>query len=292
MARKTMQAWIQEALTDEDKEGKCTALVLVHFVGSTEREIHAVKFGGRQWTAKDLANLFRGKAETYSQDLTGVQEFCLLGFYNKGEPEARFPFRINGENDYGGLSTEGPTGTGLVQQAMRHTEAMVQACFRANASMHDNQAAMISSLSNMLQRTFQERNEAYELVTKLTLSITQGQHDGRMKELEFKRSSDERREMMRMLPALANTITGKEVFPQETADSALIDALIESLDEKGIETLASVVPKHLWGAMASRMLPVLERKKAQRDNDARILKSGVDPEVDAGGDVTESAAAE
>lgn len=290
MARKTMQSWITEALIDEDKESKISMLALVHFRGQAEQELHVVKFGSRQWTAKALADLFRGKAETYAQDLTGVQEFCLLAFYNKGEAEARFPFRINGEQEYGGLATEGPTGQGLVQQAMRHTEAMVQSCFRANAAMHDNQAAMIGQLSGMLQKTFSERNEAYELVTKLTMAIAQGRHEGRIKELEYERSSGERKELFRLLPALTNTITGKEVFPQETADSALIDALVESLDEQGIQTLSSVVPKQLWGAIAARMVPVLERRKAQRENDQRILKSGIDPETDASGDIAETAA--
>lgn len=82
--RQTLDAWIAECMTDDEKDGPLSNLVLIH-VGSREIEVDHVKIvpGGKKWSPGELAMRFRGRAEHYAQDLSGAQTFNMLGFFSR-----------------------------------------------------------------------------------------------------------------------------------------------------------------------------------------------------------------
>src|SRR5580692_8440731 len=130
MGRKhvTLEQWIREAMTDEDKEQPCSAFSLMHMSpnGNATKEVHSVQLAGKAWEAPKLAIFFQSKAEGYAQDLGGIHTFLLHAFYGEPEPRATHPFKIiDGELSSGGASqytAESPDAKGLVQQLMRHLE--------------------------------------------------------------------------------------------------------------------------------------------------------------------------
>lgn len=277
----TLDQWIAEAASDTEKDGELSMLSLVHAKGISEQEIHTIKLGtGKKWTAKELGSIFKAKAQTYSQELAGVQLFYLLGFYgNRTEPQARRPFRENGQTDLlesmGG--TEGPTSTGLTQQAMRHMEMVMQIAAKQTAMAFEAQQSMLSILSQSNNKLQGEVRDASEILMKLMLDRANNQHDHRMKELALERETSERRQLLQLAPALVNTITGKEVFPQETTDSALLNQIAESMDPEKIQTLinSGIIPPQLLGLLSARMEKYLLEKTKKEQQIAKLTNTNI-----------------
>jgi hypothetical protein len=283
MARQTLDQWIHEALIDEDKGGKCTALALVHRVGVKEQEIHAVQLGSRQWVPKDLAKLFLGKAENYAAELPGVQTFNLLAFYaNRTQFESIKPFMVTGEVELPGLATEGPTKDGLVQQSMRHSEAVIQLSFRQTNAMCEALQRMADAVVRENLSLRQENREAAEIVRDAMLQLTDRREASVIKRLEYQRDTEERKKWLSFGPALINGVLGREIFPQSMADTALIDTIAENLSEADISKLAAtgVIKPEVWGPLAQRMAQSLERKRLAHEQ-VQSAMNGVDPEEEA-----------
>lgn len=286
--RKSMDVWIREALADSDKDGKCTMLALVHMVGIQQKEIHTTKFsGGRSWTEQDLATMFRGKAETYAQDIPGVQSFQLLAFYGeRSSAEAFFPFIINIATDFGGLSTEAPTDTGRLQQIMRREEMLIGQVYRRQQVMDDFTIRMMAQMGNTIETLTRENRDAFDIVKEMLMTRALDDHNRKMQQLQFERDSGERKKWMSWVPALANTILGREIFPQSTADTSLVESIADALTEQDIVKLAGSMKPELWGPLAARMQSYMQKKNEEERNLKQLSEmSSSDPEADAAGEV-------
>lgn len=286
MARQTLDQFIHEALGN-DQNGKCTAIALMHIVaGQQEKEIHTQKLGTTAWNPKELADMFRMKAENHCGELPGTQTFNLLVFYeNRGEPQARRPFTVYGGHpgaDGAQLVTEAPTPQGMIQQVMRHSEAYMQIALRHTAAMVEQSATMLARVASMNEKLMSENNEAYSIIRELMVARDQAQTDGRMKELEFKRKSKEREMVGKYLPALANQLTGRELFPQSTSDTALIETMADAvaeMSEQEMMELAGKIPPQIWAPLAARFTKAIKEK----NRDAMVRReagNGADPEQD------------
>lgn len=266
MARQTLDQWIRDALIDPDKEGKCTSMALVHMHGQNERELHAVKFGPKAWDPKELAAMFRGKAESYAADIVGAQTFNLLAFYDhRSEAQNRKPFIIQGEHDSHGLTTEPPTKEGQIMQGMRHMEAVIQLAFQQTRMLFESSNAMLTTLATQNTRLIQENRDSFEIVKELMIKQIERDDERAMKRLEFERRTTERSHWLGLAPALVNSIVGREVIPQSTADSKLIDQLIESLDHDDIQKLAGVIKPEIWALLADRGVKALRTRQLAKE---------------------------
>lgn len=284
-SRQTLEQWIHEAIIDEDKSKPITSLSLVHRAGVREQEIHTTNLGNRQWSAQELAKMFYGKAESYAAELPGTQTFNLLAFYgNNPQWEAIKPFMVAGQEELPGMATEQPTKEGLVQQAMRHTEAMTQAFMRQTQALTGAMQAMFEQVTRENISLRAENRDAVVIVRDAMLAMTGQRDEQKMKQLEFERASREREKWLSFGPAFINTILGREVFPQNTADTALIDAITDSLTEEDIHKLAGtgVIKPEIWGPLTARMAKSMERRRLAKDQATAALAQ-VDPEVDAMG---------
>lgn len=283
--RQTLDAWIREAVNDTDKDGPCTMISVCHMAGITPQEIHTVKLGaGRAWAEGELARLFTGKAESYSQDLPGVQTFVLLAFYGgRSEPESRHPFTISGEQNDIGLMTEAPDARGMTQQGMRHVEAIVGLAFQQTRAMAQANATMIETLSSKLMHLVDEHFEAIKIVKELVLEKENEQYEREMKKLEYERSTAERKQIISFIPALANTILGREVFPQATEDTAIIEGIADALPEEDLKKLLMIspmLPPVVQGIFASRMERFLRGKReAKEAKTALAVRSNPEDEL-------------
>ena len=288
MKRKQMDQWIREALTDPDKDGKISMLSLVHMVGSQQKEIHTIKYnGGKSWSETELATVFRGKAETYVQDLQGVHTFQLLAFYsNKPQPEAFYPFTINVAADTGGLFTEMPNDTGRMQQVMRQSEMLIQQVYRRQQVMDDYTLRLIAQQDNSISTLQKENRDMFEVFKEIMIQQATNTHKFEMERLQYERSTTERQKLIGMAPHLINTITGREVFPQNTSDTALIESIAENISADHISMLAAILPPQLAGTLAERFM--IYNQKKEEEHKALKAASAIqtpDPEADAAGEV-------
>ena len=289
MARQTLESWINEAVNDKDKDGSCTALGLIHMTGNTEKEIHLSKLGvGGSWTPKSLSEMFRSKAESYSQDLPGVQTFQILAFFGgRNEPQAFHPFTVSGRLEHGGLATEAPTPEGKLQQRMRHEEALIQGTFRERAMLLEQNNVVLGQALSLLKQTSdallearKESLDASQVVKEVMLGQAEQKTAAMVQIEKYKRDTAERAKWLGMAPALVNQLFGREIFPQSTADSALIDSIADSISPEQIEKIAAmgILRPEQLGMLASRMTKSLQ---AARTEESIILARGNEIEEDA-----------
>jgi len=269
---RSLETWIADAFNDPDKESPCTALALIHKVGMADTEIHTIRItqGAKSRSPKDLAEMFWNRAYRYAADLPGAQTFNLLAFYGRSEPESRQPFLITPEPDHEGLATEGPTATGSLQQNMRITEALVQGTFRERGVLLQYVFQVVDRLAQNNERLMVENRDANEIIRDMMREKVQLDHELRMKELEFERSTAERKKWMQFAPALINTILGKEVFPQGTADTALVETIIDNISNEDIQLLATKLPPELMAPLMSRATEHV-KKKVEKEEATRGL---------------------
>lgn len=277
MARQTLDQWVREALLDPDKDGKCTAMTLVHMTGQSEREIHTVKFGPKAWDPKHLADLFRGKAENYAAELTGVQTFNVLGFYaDRNEPQARKPIMIRGDNTHEGMATESPTKEGQTMQGMRHIEAAMQLALGQTGRLFEASNKTIEKLLAHNTQLLQENRDAFDIVKEMMMKQIDGNHTHKMTELNYERKTNERAKLIGMAPALVNSLMGREIFPQANADTAILDTLMDDIDDNSIQVLGSILKPEIMGALSTRMAKRMkERRLKHEETEARA--NGADP---------------
>lgn len=283
MAKVTLESWIHEAMTDTDKEKEISAFTLMHMVGQGEREIHTCRLGSKQWLPRDLGNLFRHKAQVYCQELPGVQTFNLLAFYGSDEPQASHPFTMQGETDLHQLTTEGPDEKGLRMQGMRHVEAITQLNHRSIAHVLDTMSRMNETLLRENLEVRRENREGFALMKEMMAQQALGRHEYKMKELEYERSSSERKKWLEFAPSLVNSILGTEVFPQSTEDTALLETIANSLSEEDLLKLGSILKPEILGPISARFEKVFKAKQLKSAAEKRQL-SAKNPEDDAAGD--------
>jgi hypothetical protein len=287
----TLEQWIIQALTDPDRESTCTAISLLYIKpgGGGTREVKTVQLKDKSHDARTIAKLLQGLAEAYAQDFGGIAQFEVHAFYGKDVSGLHHTISVmEGELQQGGRGRtvkESADGPGLVAQAMRHAEKTAELLVTliqhgAVTSLQREQA-----MAEREARLRDEVNDAYGIVREMMMQKATDSHEFKMKEIAAQQSATERRKLMEIMPALANTVAGRDVFPQATADTALIDSLAESIDPKAIEQLGAmgVIPPNLMGPLMARFSDALRKKQAEAEALKQLPPSSTDPREDAGG---------
>lgn len=298
--RQTLDSWIAECMTDDEKDGPISNLVLLHLAGS-QVEIDHVKLvpGGKKWSPSELSMRFRGKAESYCQDLPGAQTFNLLAFYSRkdevtgeyipcAEPEGRHPFTLMGEGmESGGLLTEAPTDKGATMQTMRHLEVQFSETNKILRAFADRSSDMLTMCMTQMGAQQRELTEAHKVIRELYLSDRAGEHKNQLEMVSAERTNLLLEKMLAHAPALINTIFGKEILPQASADTLLFEGIIKSLrDRPGeVQKLLELVPPESQGLLMARLEQILAGKMQAEQNSRRAL-AGTAGEADAAGELT------
>jgi hypothetical protein len=282
MSRITLNDWIADALADKDKDSACTQITLVHMHGSVEKELHTIRLNGsKQYSAAEIGDLMTRKSRGFAQDLEGVQTFQILAFYGKSEPEARHPFLVNSDPEAfrSGLSTEGPSERGRVQQGMRHLEMNLQLVYQQQRSLNEFSIRMMAEVGKQALDARHEAAEAWGMAKELLLERDSKQHERDMEALQFTRATAERKKWMQILPPLVNSILGREVFPQSTEDTAIIEAIAENIKEEDVHKLLSlnILPQEALGPLFARF----ERYADKKNKENREIKDETERQLAA-----------
>jgi hypothetical protein len=274
--RVTVEQWLGEALQDPDKGKPCTAIALVLAKGIGTEEIHSRIIEGPQ-DHRQLAAFFVNKATAYSQDLAGIQTFKLLAFYGQTEPQASFPFTV----------VEGELTAGEQMPFSRHesTEkgALGLTLKALESSLSMNMQIVQTMAAHSLQRDQEiqrERNEMNIVMRDMLLSLRKEGHEMRIKELEFARSSEERKMIGKAIPSVINHLTGREVVPETYADSELVDALALQVTPEDLQMLVSIgkIKPEIAALLAQRFMKTREETE-KRKQTMRALPSEEDSDI-------------
>jgi hypothetical protein len=266
MARQSLESWITEAVNDPHQihEGKAWMLTVAHMRGTTPEEILNIKFGGRSWTAKELAQLIQRKAECYAQDLPGAQQtFCVFVFYNKStEHGAKHPFVVRGDEEINGLGSDSPDGRGVLQQGMRHTEIALGMALRHQKEVNDQLLTAFRLVGEQNAVLLKENNDAMAVVKEVMMAKAVEDAETAMALEEYKRKTGERKKLLQLAPAVINQLTGREIFPQSTADTSIIESITETLSEDQLAQLMNILKPEQAAILAPRMEKILKDRAA------------------------------
>jgi len=272
----SLESWIAEAMTDQerqDAEGNvrpCSALAVLCVTGngSGGKEVDAIRLEGKTWDASALAKRFQRKMESYCQDTPGIAQFVVQAFYRQQEPEASHPVRcMDGEMSTGDQWTalEAPTEKGVLALMIRHTEhkdQIIMQMFRATVGGWAQERHQLQS----------EVNDAYGIVRELMMKSADNSHQYAMQQLAYQRTSEERKQVFGMVPAMVNGLTGREVFPQGVGDSAIIDTIARRIGPDQVEMLVQlgIVPREMQAPILARLAQTHERDREARAELAKI----------------------
>ncbi len=294
---KTLERWIDEAMRDGDKEGKLSSLQLTVRLGMGDKELHVTRFEpSSEFSPHDLAEMFHGKAMAYAQGVDGRQQFCLHAFYaGRSEAQAMHPFKVTPPADpNAGYATEEATPQGMKAQGMRHGEDMhgaakgfLQVVFnrqnQMDARADERERLMMDTvklLSSALRDSTRENLDGIEIIKMQRLKEAELDHQKAMQLEEYRRSTTERAKWFAMAPPLANQLLGKQIFPQGTEDTALIEGIAEVLTPDYIKMLEQMVPPEKLAPLVSR-LDQINKAKEKLAAEMRALPVGT-PEDDVG----------
>lgn len=259
--RVSVEQWMTDALSDPDKGAPCSTLALVYLKGmsSSQEEIHTKDIKGPQ-NPKQLAEFFIDRACGYAQDLAGLQTFKMLAFYGTAEPRASFPFTVaDGQltaGDNSSFSKHEPSQAGLLGQLMKHNEVI----------MSMNGALVTAIVTDGLQ-VRRELAEATMLVRDAVMQFAQMGHAKEMEKLQFVRQTAEREMFAKALPALVNSMSGREVIPQEFALGQVLEGMASRIGPQDLQMLVSLGKLTTQEAQAlaghfARVREEQEKKKA------------------------------
>jgi hypothetical protein len=305
--RQSLESWINEARNDKEKEEPCVQLALIQKQGMKDEPIWAVKLGPdkQKWTDADLAKVFQNKAETTVQDLPGTHTFNVLAFYGSNpEPQSKRIISVYIATDEG-QATENPTPNGALQQTMRHKEdffrSMLQHQQALNRQSIDMVNAMGQSFIQMSRAAAEERQasanlmrenrEAFEIIKDMMMKRITDEREHEMKRLAYIRNTEMQRKVLELAPALVNTVTGTEVFPQSKADTVLIEQIasaFDKMDEGTLMTMSAVIPAELMGPLMNRFMKWKQDKADEVKRIESLNPPITDPEAEAAGDVQPS----
>lgn len=283
---KSLYEWLLFAIGNADYTkpdgtlSTCVGLSLSHVNGPIEKEIHGLRFAGQKYDeakVRQLAEMFDGLAHTDAQSLSGSQRYVLYAFYDGfDQPKARFNLVVNGHlvNKPGDFSTEPATPEGRLAQRMRHDEAYSQTLIAANANTLNIQNNLLRLMAERLDQTTREHRDMFEFVHTLVLERAREDREHEIRMLEYQRNTQIMSGLTKVAPAMINTITGKEVVPQSTVDTQILETIAENLDESSMAQLAPLLskfPPEMVGVLMSRFEQITKAKQEEKERLGKTL---------------------
>jgi hypothetical protein len=246
----------------------CTALVLMHKIGETEDEVMTSKLGaGSPAQPIDYAKMFMNAAEDDAHDLPGSQQYCIKAFFGKDEHEGRHVFQVFGKGQAeDGYVSEGPDPRGQKMQGMRTAEMIFQLSWKQAATMMQSSQDIISHQNKMLVEAMSENREMLMVMKELVLAQAKVDHELRLAEINAERNAKMMSGLIGMAPPLANTLFGKEVFPQGFADSKMLESIAEGIeDEAQLGALQMFLKPELAALVTNRLLEIMRAKRKEKE---------------------------
>lgn len=286
MPRLTLEHFVLAAATDPDR-GVLVAINCYHLVGNQlGNEIHGVTFEpGRSWDpktgSKQVAEVIRGKAEVFAQDLPGVQTFKVQCYYEGTgqEPKGFYHFNVSSLAEFPNGMTEDATPRGLTQQGMRWGEAIVQRTFGMQQLLFETQQALTRELREDRDEYRREARESFGIIREMLQQQLTQRDEARMAEMRFQRETEERKKLITFIPAVVNTVLGRKVFDLNAADTATIESValhISKMSDADRQKLFAAIPPELSAVILPRITEIVAAKTREEGGEALLKEAKKD----------------
>jgi hypothetical protein len=287
MSIRSLNTFLVRVTANAEADNPITAYALLHEKGSTRKQIHYTKLGGKFMKPNELAEMYFEVAKTYCKEMETTQWFELGAIYSGESPEAFQPFKIDPQTEH--KSIEESNEKGMVRTGQRMLSDLHNSVLERQLQL-DNAYSTILLRQNQIIQTFGERieglahenAEAFNVVKQLVSDKVLSNNEHQMKVIQANQSAEERRKFIQLVPPLVNTVMGREIFPQSTSDTALIDTIAENLKEEHIKQLMGLtLPPEIMGVLMNRLNEAAEKKEKREQ--ARLLGPHPNPEEEAAG---------
>jgi hypothetical protein len=278
--RVTLSEWIDTISRDPDR-GILTAISCKHLVGGpygtqTGDEVGGLTFvQGKPWDVKETALFFQSRCQTYAQDLPGTQRFKLFAYFGSPEPAAFFHIEVTGRTLYEHGETEEATDRGSRGQGMRLTELIVGKTFSKDNELWNMAKILLTEMKQDRDEHRQEARESFGIIKELLQEKIANVHEQKMKELEFERSTQERKKLILLLPAIVNFVTGKKIMGEGNADTAILQTaaeVIRKLPPADKTRALEMMPPELAIVMGARLKELADQQEVE-EQATRLLAS-------------------
>ena len=311
--------FIEENMSVVDEDRGPVVGASLHHYGVQEAEVYsmtAAKSGDAWGHAVKMADMIDRQAVRHAAGVIGggAQQFALILFRSpagttSGEarkashtlPFVRYqrPTTISGGQamigpGHASLASEPPTPWGAQMQGQRLLEQLVQGGFAMIPVLFNQQGQLLERVLKRLETTETDARETFMALVGLVMKQIEAAHAQRLELLKFQRTTLLQNDFMRLLPAVVNSIAGRDVFPTSAQDESLIRTMHRSFDPTQIRTLCEEVAHKnpVAGAALVDRFAALDREAqedaAEMQKLVREAKAG-NPEADAAGDVVPKA---
>lgn len=245
--RKKLCQWVARQVLLEHEDGPCRRMVVRHVISSKSTPTGEVLVEGRT-DAEGIAESIASIIEDDAKELGDRQTYTVRAFFGRSSKEEvggrdRFSAHVFTESDGDdALMSEGPNGRGVMIQQMRHNEALVRTMVQTVGQTLDHMARINATLAARLEKIEEGRMAQIETFEELLskrhereLEATKLQNAERRKEQAFEK-------LTLLLPAVANKIVGKKVFPENIAgDLDQLKNLLASVTPEQLSKLGEIL---------------------------------------------------
>lgn len=298
--REAIRQWLEEHINvviegPGPGTGPVLLVGLVHHAHSGEVALHSLnaRQGGPVWGKPEaMAEMLDSIATRHARGISGggAQQFSLTICREGGKPVAVLPFarvgaaQVVGAN--GSLATEPPTATGMVQQAQRWGEIVLQGATQTDLAVTQLMAGMIKELRDAYKDMFAESRELFLGLRKLSIETAAAQQEQGLRLILAKRNAALAHEGIKLLPAALNGLTGREIFPSGTADTVHLRNIMLMFDEEQLGMYGRAVAakgpeaEAAFGLLVNR-LAELKKQEATEERRLREVLGERNPDYEA-----------
>jgi hypothetical protein len=290
-----LDAVVRLAVSDKIKsdDGKddisCTGVTLANVDGANHlEEVFTLQLTGAL-SAKEVAATLQSRADLFASGQTDSCKFVVHFFYGDDTPRRPFYFTTVSMLAAGEHGMEEASAKALAKTAVSAMQQTLAITFEHQIEMQRASVALLAGVTRQLEianakqeRTREELDAAIDHIVGLRMAAQDKTHELRKAELDKLDKGEMMSKLLEYGPALLNSITGKKVFPESTADSALLKgvlAALEKADPQVLMTLAGILPPEVMAPLAQRAQGLKQEQEMKKAARERALSVAAEIEV-------------
>lgn len=227
--------WLSRELVKDRKDKPIAKISLRHAAPGTKgNEIETIDLSERVYSSEEIPTMAEeiiSRAQTDADGIGGVNRYTVT-LYALGEVRAvlRWPFRIRANGDeFDEAGDEAPNSKGLLQQLMRHNEALAKTMVHAVAGVTTVMARRLESSDNLNAQLMSQHVESMKLLEEAKSE----QHSRDMELLTTEASESRKNQMFEKLallvPVLINKLAGQKVMDASDPTVMMLQSFVGSM---------------------------------------------------------------
>jgi hypothetical protein len=249
----------------------------------------------RAWTdVDDTARIVWEQAKAQCEAIGGPQKFSLSTFdlsdKTNGNPLRTTVFTVDAPLgfDSEAVSSEPPTGVGLLGQLMRHNQEMARQHSAAIGSLVHHMSKMIEKLSDQNEKYMTDRITMFTTMEDLTSRRHEREIETEKAHASIERNKEIFQKVAAFLPIIANKVVGQPLMHQKFSEfEATALQFIETLTPAKLDAISgssswSQDQLLLLGTMleqSTKMLATPEEKKDRTETAKSAVWNGLVPKA-------------